>query len=375
MPTVMAEQQQRSTRSQSQLYVKSFEEALQYDSHLKGVLRLVSLNFNTVLIHDLGNEGTRHKLQERSAMLHKVIEATTPKQRTGYLLDILRAFLNGNLSSSLPDGIQKLFDKLEDGRMCLCLFHLEFLLRELTILPGWLNQLRVEMADLCKHVLLDDYKSGKYWERIVALVILIRGITNSGDGVVVPANWFKAGSKAKVTFNSYRCFHSNRDPKHLPSLDACTTLEEIFQGVESVDVPCINVILPTNAGFKIEDVVVTFEGPNTTSHIGLQVKESSTGATTKALAQLADESDWNASTKFYLVSGKALNDVDTSNEGVAILGKTSLDYFLGVSGTVWLPEQVDALQDAYKPHYAKPDDSDKDKKLAAEPKSKKQKTS
>ena len=131
-------------------------------------------------------------------MLHKVIEATTPKQRTGYLLDILRAFLNGNLSSSLPDGIQKLFDKLEDGRMCLCLFHLEFLLRELTILPGWLNQLRVEMADLCKHVLLDDYKSGKYWERIVALVILIRGITNSGDGVVVPELWYRSSGTGVV---------------------------------------------------------------------------------------------------------------------------------------------------------------------------------
>ena len=186
-----------------------------------------------------------------------------------------------------------------------------------------------------------DKNSGKAWEYLFVIVLLIRIVTQklilrtTGNKTLELLSLRNEPSDYTVSFNKY-CGNGN--------FDECKDLNElkkVLQKPPEKSLPHICVYHPRHSSFEMYDAVVAVhESSSELRFFGYQMKQG------KHVPN--DKSNASVTTRFVFKGTPPKSSDGKKPKGWVVLSEEQIDEFLGVSGMCWAPRVWNKLNEEWK---------------------------
>jgi hypothetical protein len=255
------------------------------------------------------------------------------------VVNLLETFVTGEKSLVLEPLLQ-LMDTGKFEKVRWIPFHMMEVLKAFSRITPIVNQdtpsedLRTILRDI--YTLFFQFReasdsSGKAWEHLFVLVLLIRISTQLFDGHVLCTTSVAHRTSTSTSYNSL-WLPSGKDK--LPFYKV-KNVDQMIRGMQKPGkYPHIAVYYPSNAQFQLYDVLVAEydEGGNRSLH-GFQLKEGKATASAKP----------HPGVRSVLVRGSSSTDTRTTLDGWLVLGTDDVNTFFGYSGMHWTPDKLKDL--------------------------------
>jgi hypothetical protein len=250
------------------------------------------------------------------------------------VVNLLETFVTGEKKNVLEPLLQ-LMDTGKFQKIRWIPFHMMEVLHSFgTTTPSPVNEdLRMILRKIC--TLFFQFReasdsSGKAWEHLFVLVLLIRISTQLFDGHVL-CTTSVASMSTSTSYNSL-WLPSGEDKQPFYKVK---NIDQMIRGMQKPGkYPHIAVYYPSNAQFPLYDVLVAeYDFAGNRSLHGFQLKEG------KATASAKPHPD----VRSVLVRGSSSTNTKVTHNGWLVLGTDDVNTFFGYSGEHWTPDKLKYL--------------------------------